>query len=60
MPLSEAVLFETLPWPEPVAEPVQVVPLGAELTPALALRSCPEFVPVQVPQLELPLSLIHI
>lgn len=44
----------SLPWPEPVAEPVQVVPLGAELTPAPALPSCPELVPVQVPQMEPP------
>lgn len=42
----------SLPWPEPVAEPVQVVPLGAELTPAPPPYS--ELVPVQVPQLELP------
>jgi hypothetical protein len=53
VPLSEAVLFETLPWPEPVAEPVKVVPRGAEQTPAPALPSYPELVPVQVPQLEL-------
>lgn len=44
----------SLPWPEPVAERVQVVPLGAELTPAPAPQWCPEFVPVQVPQPELP------
>ena len=43
----------SLPWPEPVAEPVQVVPLGAELTPATASPSYPELVPAQVRQLEL-------
>jgi hypothetical protein len=43
----------SLPWPELVAEPVQVVPLGAELTPAPAPPSYPELVPVQVRQLEL-------
>jgi len=39
------------PRPESVAEPVQVVPLGAELTQAPP--SYPELVPAQVRQVEL-------
>ena len=42
-----------LPWFEPVAK-AGGAPLGADLTPAPALPSCPELVPVQVPQLEPP------
>ena len=42
----------SLPWPEPVAEPVQVVPLGAELTQAPPPPYL-ELVPAQVRQLEL-------